>query len=147
MGRTPLQLAVFSGSADACIALLSNGAQPSRVTRQGRNALHLAAEYGLVSVLRVLLERGARDLVQTKTTPEGFTPLHLAASCGSVECCTQLLEAGASVTEPCLLEARGTPLSFASDPKVSGKRAIVEMFNFFFFCAGCSYSYRSRSFS
>jgi serine/threonine protein kinase/ankyrin repeat protein len=86
-GLTALGLMAWQGDAAAVELLLSNGASPNAATRDGRTALHMAAEHpeplganaaaaemDRARVVRLLLAKGATVLPCNDTTP-----LHLAA--------------------------------------------------------------------
>ncbi|EIW81880.1 ankyrin [Coniophora puteana RWD-64-598 SS2] len=56
-GRTPLHLAVLSGSVDVALQLIESGTRVSARIVDGRSALHLAAAGNHVQVIEKLLER------------------------------------------------------------------------------------------
>jgi ankyrin repeat protein len=71
--------------------------EPSRVdawSGDGYQPLHLAAFFGHVDGVRLLLERGA-DVRAVARNPMLVQPLHSAAAAGEVEIARLLLEAGA----------------------------------------------------
>lgn len=75
--------------------LLEQGADPS-ARRDGRTALHFAAESGLDGIIIELVEAGAEiDAVTEKTPFE--TPLHLAARHGRAEAVRLLILDGADI--------------------------------------------------
>jgi ankyrin repeat protein len=63
-----------------------------RTNPNGRRALNWAAWNNRVSVIRILVARGA---TVNSTNLTGFTPLHHAAESGSLEAAVALLAAGA----------------------------------------------------
>ncbi len=99
-GWTPLHLAAFFGSAEACESLLDHGADISAVSRNplANQPLHAAVAGGQAPVVRLLLSRHA-DVVSHRCQG-GLTPLHLAAELGETEVVGLLLEAGAEVGVP-----------------------------------------------
>jgi len=58
----------------------------------GNNALHIAADWGDVDAVRLLIAAG---LDVNKQGEHGFTPLHCACAAGSLEVASLLLDAGA----------------------------------------------------
>ncbi|EXU96965.1 ankyrin repeat protein [Metarhizium robertsii] len=74
-GRTPLELAVTRGNLDIINMLLEHGANMHNPSDGGLTLLHIAAQYGYVDVLKVLLNRGFDPPV---TTAGVRTPLQLA---------------------------------------------------------------------
>lgn len=74
-GRTPLELAVTRGNLDIINMLLEHGANMHNPSDGGLTLLHIAANYGYVDVLKVLLRRG---FVPPVTTAGVRTPLQLA---------------------------------------------------------------------
>ena len=77
--------------------------------------IHLAAKYGNVDALTILLQRCPSDL--EKTSREKMTPLHWAVDSGIVELVKTLVEAGANIDAKASLKERSdlfpTPLVFA----------------------------------
>ena len=54
MRRTPLYYAAANGRLEACKLLLKSGARKNAVDRNGWTAVHAAARYGHVTILRWL---------------------------------------------------------------------------------------------
>ncbi|GFR45057.1 hypothetical protein Agub_g6430 [Astrephomene gubernaculifera] len=92
-GLTPLSLAAAHDRADAVNFLLEIGADPWQGDHEGRNAAHLAAKYGAIRALQVLLgqERplSSRAVIHNHPSTRladcldlfGWTPLHYATWC------------------------------------------------------------------
>ena len=89
-GWTPLMSAVSCGHEEICKLLLSLGADPSAVNKQGRTALHYAASKGRVGIIKLLLQSGA---VATSKDCLGALPLHRAAAAGHSDAIKELLAA------------------------------------------------------
>lgn len=115
-GFTPLHLAVFGGSADACRALVAHGADVDAVS-DGEIAhvppLGTAAFVGSTELARLLLDAGADA---NGAGAGGLTALHTAASNGDGELVRLLLERGA---DPSLANDRGErPADLAATPEL-----------------------------
>jgi ankyrin repeat protein len=87
---TPLLWAIYADRVDAATWLLDHGADPNlRHDFGGRNhgkgavAMHLAAQYGCLKCLRLLLERGADPTI--KDLAHEATPLQWAKHVGALE--------------------------------------------------------------
>jgi ankyrin repeat protein len=86
MGVTPLHAALFGRRPEMAMLLLNNGANPlikrggKGWPRAGWTALHYAAGFGFVSVVELLLERGALIDEIDETDDEGKTPLDVAVA-------------------------------------------------------------------
>lgn len=92
-GATPLSMAVQNDHLNVAHVLLVRGAAVDSLSLQ-RPPVTVAAARGNVPMLRMLLERGGRDVASR--------PFHLvvASSCGAVETCAMLLDAGADCDAP-----------------------------------------------
>lgn len=92
--------------------LLEQGLPVHTRLRDGRQAIHVAADWGAADVLPILVKYGA-DL--TSRTPEGDTPLHRAARAGAVEVLESLVAQG----HPLELENKEgkTPLDCVESPE------------------------------
>ena len=66
----------------------------------GETSLHLAAQRGLQTCLKILLEQPDAD-VDAKDMAGGRTPLYLAATNKQAECARMLIENGASLDNKC----------------------------------------------
>ncbi|XP_072122210.1 B-cell lymphoma 3 protein isoform X2 [Mobula birostris] len=99
--QTPLHLAVITRHADLTAVLVTGGASPVLLDRNGQSAIHLACEHRCLSCLRSLLGlahgkgRGAADL--DIRNYEGYTPLHIAVNNQDSNILTFLLDQGADI--------------------------------------------------
>lgn len=128
-GETPLIIAVQMRRPDIVQFLLEQGALPSLITMAGANsssieggsAIHYAAEYGRLDILKILLHKGVDiNTRNIKQTP----PLVLAARWGKLDCIRFLLEHGAA---PNLQTFLGdTALTLAVQAPVKDQPAIVQ---------------------
>ena len=106
---TPLMWAARSGNREACLFLLSLGAEVDAADRSGDTPLNLAAGRGDAELCRELLRAGAAP---DAAGAGGSTPLHRACARGSFELAELLLEGGAS---PTAADGEGnTPLHVAA---------------------------------
>jgi ankyrin repeat protein len=93
MGRTPLELAAWSGKADVVSFLLDRGADPNLCDSFGLTPLNCAAMRGDVESMTVLLQHGA-DI--NRLDSHGRTALSDAIAClGSYSAVEWLLDHGA----------------------------------------------------
>ncbi|KKO98858.1 hypothetical protein THAR02_09045 [Trichoderma harzianum] len=97
-GLTPLVKAIWKNKVDMVQFLLENGADPLIADNSGSTALkaaihmveddtglkplHLAAHYGHVDIIKLLLEKGFKT---TERGADGWTPLHAAAHGGHLD--------------------------------------------------------------
>ncbi|KAJ6663521.1 hypothetical protein lerEdw1_009600 [Lerista edwardsae] len=95
--QTPLHLAVITAQPTLVKMLLSHGASPMVLDRNGQTALHLACEHGSLHCLRELLEGSPAPLDLEARNFEGFTPLHVAVASSNHDTILTLLERGADV--------------------------------------------------
>jgi ankyrin repeat protein len=108
---TPLHVAVAQGSVPLVEILIAHGANLEALSEdRGARAIHLAATFGELEMLTLLLDDGAEIEAQDNT---GQTPLLIAAATNNLEAVNVLLDRGAD------LEAREsgkgqTPLMRAS---------------------------------
>eukprot|EP00438_Fugacium_kawagutii_P014931 Skav215671 [mRNA] locus=scaffold310:174339:175472:- [translate_table: standard] len=81
-------------------------------TREGLNALHLAASEGQLDIVNILIEAGAKKNARAKDGV-GCTALHFSSRNGHLEVCRRLLTAKAALKA---MTAHGvTPLHFAAE--------------------------------
>jgi len=93
-GATALGWAARSGNREACLFLLSMGAEPSAADRSGDGSLHAAARRGDAELAGELLQAGAEP---GAAGAGGATPLHRACAAGSFETVELLLDRGAPI--------------------------------------------------
>ena len=87
---TEAVVAAENGHQDAAAALLAAGSPLEAFDSQGWTAANIAASAGLVRVLRMLLDAGAR--ATTRVRSSGRTPLMGACQHGHVACVRVLLQ-------------------------------------------------------
>ena len=92
--------------------LLKAGANPSRLSREGRSPMYIAAEKGNGSILRLLVQMCGVDVNAPATNePHKGCPLHVAATFDNPNALYQLLALGADARQR---DAFGrTPLDIA----------------------------------
>ncbi|XP_077192772.1 B-cell lymphoma 3 protein [Paroedura picta] len=95
--QTPLHLAVITGQPTLVKLLLSHGASPMVLDRNGQTALHLACEHGCLHGLQEMLEGSPSPLDLEARNFEGFTPLHVAVATSNPDMILTLLGHGADV--------------------------------------------------
>lgn len=79
-GRTALHWAAARGDERSTLVLLSRGANPSTMDKNGRRPLHLAADTSRAGCVRLLLEAGApTNPVTPRDTPVRSAPLSCSA--------------------------------------------------------------------
>jgi len=82
-GETPLVAACDGGSLDVVQLLIDYGAEPNKAhSKDGMTALHSAAGFNRVSIVKYLLAKGAKF---DKADGDGQTPAQVAASFGHQE--------------------------------------------------------------
>ncbi|XP_044291041.1 B-cell lymphoma 3 protein isoform X2 [Varanus komodoensis] len=95
--QTPLHLAVITSQPSLVKLLLSHGASPMVLDRNGQTSLHLACEHASLRCLKDLLQGNAALVDLEARNFEGFTPLHVAVGNSSCEAVLTLLEHGADI--------------------------------------------------
>ena len=109
LGRTALHIAVLTNQIETVKGLLELGADPMLHLKDGRNVVHIAAEYGYVQLLSVLLERlrlGKKEASEGEESSDSLdldevnpstqlSALHYAILFGHVDCVEYLLNNGA----------------------------------------------------
>ena len=90
-GETPLMMAALRGHQEWAERLLERGAA---VNKEGWSPLHYAATGPQVSIVGLLLDRGARI---DAPSPNGTTPLMMAAQYGSEDSVLLLVKRGANL--------------------------------------------------
>ncbi|ROT64748.1 putative transient receptor potential cation channel subfamily A member 1-like [Penaeus vannamei] len=88
--ETPFLLSTKLDSSDICLQLSRKGPRKNAVNMYGQTALHLCAQYGHPSVMKLLLKLGVDKFVKDDN---GSEALHTAAARGNVKCCKLLMEA------------------------------------------------------
>ncbi|MCC6698159.1 MAG: ankyrin repeat domain-containing protein [Candidatus Hydrogenedentes bacterium] len=120
-GKTPLHMAVTSGSDAMVAALLSRGADVNAHDNTGLTPLHIAAWWTSTARAAVLLDAGA-DLAATDHF--GDTPLHVAALHGRRSMTQFLLRRGAP--RESLNGAGLTPLALATKHRQEKTVSLLE---------------------
>jgi ankyrin repeat protein len=129
-GDTPLILAVSvgGGSERLVAALLVADAAGTVIDAQnnkGNTALTWASEKGYEDAVRLLLARGARQVLQNEN---GMTALHLAAKKGHVVIVEQLCAAPGAAAAVALRSKNGdTPLALAVGSGGGGERLVAAL--------------------
>ncbi|SMC20295.1 Ankyrin repeat-containing protein [Andreprevotia lacus DSM 23236] len=93
-GETPFTMAI-SGGKTAQVKDMLNRCQPEldKMSKEGWYPLHVAAYYGSVEVIELLVKKGAD--INARGTYDDMTPLHMAVSYGKPEFVKALLANGA----------------------------------------------------
>lgn len=94
LGMSPLHAAASTGSVECVTVLLEYGDDVNE-RHDDMSALHLAAFYGHVDMLKLLISKGCQ--VSWCSRRSGETPLHRAAVRGHTECVRVLLDSGAVI--------------------------------------------------
>ncbi|CAB3254545.1 unnamed protein product [Arctia plantaginis] len=120
-GETALYKAIIHGHVDCVAQILTEGANVKINLPGDLNVLHVAADYGHVDVLRILLgynEAVTESLINKLTAGDrrGFSPLHFAVSNNHKECVELLLSKGADIRlrSSCSPHKLSTPLHIAA---------------------------------
>ncbi len=104
MSRTPLLEAVSMNKIEAAVLLIELGANlEAKEVKDGRTALHLAAERGFSPMVDTLVIHGA-DMHSEKFKNDSIyslTPLHLAVINNHIDTVKVLLDRGADTSELC----------------------------------------------
>ncbi|XP_043853743.1 B-cell lymphoma 3 protein isoform X1 [Dromiciops gliroides] len=96
--QTPLHLAVITTLPSVVKLLVSMGANPMALDRNGQTAAHLACEHRSPSCLRALLDTSAPGALGLEARNyEGLTPLHVAVNTEVTETVLLLLDRGADI--------------------------------------------------
>ncbi|XP_075210670.1 transient receptor potential channel pyrexia-like [Lycorma delicatula] len=94
---TPLHYSVEIGSVTATTILIEKGASISSTEENGETCLHVAAKFGNIDVLCVILMNDCKNIINYPDK-EGYTPMHRAAFSGNKECLNMLLNNGGDLT-------------------------------------------------
>ncbi|XP_069684095.1 transient receptor potential channel pyrexia-like [Periplaneta americana] len=116
-GMTAVCHAVAARSIKAIKCLLDAGAKIDAMENEGSTTvLHVAAQTGCVTIVELLLERGARCLVNVGDK-FGCTPLHKAAYVGARDCLRTLLKHGGDLSAETNTNASVTDAIFSHIPR------------------------------
>ena len=108
LGKTPLHIAMTSGSPEMIALLINRGANVNAADNTGLTPLHIAAWYTKTATAGQVLDAGADIDARDQF---GDTPLHVAAANGRLAMCQFLVERGA---DPLSRNVRGlTPQDVA----------------------------------
>lgn len=100
-GMTPLMHACQSGAHDALRTLLRLGANIGTVNTDHKNILHIAAAANDTAALRLLIDNGGAQHLQSRMpSADKLTPLHAAVREGAEDAVRLLIAAGADVHTP-----------------------------------------------
>jgi ankyrin repeat protein len=111
---TPIMYATSRDHLDIVNELIANAADLTMTDRNGATALHIAASYGHVDILRRIIDED-REGLNTPNT-HGQTALHQAAEGGMVNSVRLLLQRGA---DPTIQDADGnTAADLAQTPEI-----------------------------
>nr|XP_033770848.1 uncharacterized protein LOC117345795 [Geotrypetes seraphini] len=97
MRQTPIHLAVITKQPALVALLMSHGASPMTLDRNGQTCIHLACEHGSVACLQALTESSQGNVDLETRNYEGFTPLHVAVNTSNTDAVLFLLEHGADI--------------------------------------------------
>ena len=92
---TPLMLAAKRNRPEVVEFLLKKGANLDMKNRKGKAAMHYAAQYGSLEVLKVLFKHLSKKTLE-QPGPEKMTPLIVAATKGQLQAVELLLNQGAN---------------------------------------------------
>lgn len=120
---TPLHCAAQHGHTGALTTLLAHGANPNMENNRGEKPLDLAAQYGRLQVVQMLVRAHPELLLPYKKCGGVYphTPLHLASRNGHKHVVEVLLAAGVDVN---LVTTNGTALHEAA---LCGKDSVVRI--------------------
>lgn len=94
--ETVLHVAVRHGLLNAVRMLVPLVPDPTAAAEEGNTAAHLAARYGRIDILQVLLQQFG-DILVNAANASGETPLHIAARYDQAEAIKALVATGAIV--------------------------------------------------
>lgn len=119
-GETALHFAAQNGSAEICLLLIRQGADPFVRNCNGESALDLASLYGRDICVKVLLDSTKSNL-NTLMVTDKLTPLHAASRNGHINTVKLLLRYGMNIN---VTTVSGTCLHEAS---LYGKTEVVKL--------------------
>lgn len=120
---TLLHFAAQKGDVNTARTLLQSGnVAIDSMTKLGATALHVAAEQGMLGMVKFLVEAGAAHDMQTDA---GLQPLHFAAEQGEEAVARALLEHGATVRAQ--TNTGHTPLHITSASQKASAVALLEV--------------------
>ncbi|KAJ0172398.1 hypothetical protein K1T71_012371 [Dendrolimus kikuchii] len=94
-----LHCAVRANAVECLKLFISHGVDVNSIEPGGTNAIHLAADLGMLDCLKILLDTpGADPNVRTRVGDRESTALHFAADGGFVECVDLLISKGADAS-------------------------------------------------
>jgi ankyrin repeat protein len=122
-GETPLLAAIRKNHEDIASDLIRSGVDVDVSNQNGRTALSIAAENGLVNIVDQLFDRPGKIDINVRDSRSGNTPLSWAAQEGHLEVFKSLLM-NKFISPDAANSSGRTPLSLAAE---NGHDAIVEI--------------------
>ncbi|XP_061380522.1 transient receptor potential channel pyrexia-like isoform X3 [Danaus plexippus] len=126
-GETPLFKAIINGHLNCVETILEKGASINMLMPGDVNVLHVAAEYGHLSMLEFLMEYGdgvIKQFINSLTTPDrrGIGAIHFAVLNNNVKCLEYLISQDADIR----LRTTPSPHKSATPLHLAANRNYVE---------------------